>query len=113
VSNKKYFFSGKNDCEAFFARVAANCKKELTPDFVFEGNSRKQYQYIMDIAKIIGYENIGVAFTNYFDEELDFVDEIFFRLRGQNPDDDTDNRVWIEADEVSLEADGSLRVWWD
>ena len=113
MSNKKYFFSGKNDCETFFARVANNLGREFTPNFVFEGNSGKQYQYIMDIAKIIGYENIGVSFDDYFDEELDFVDEIFIRLRGQNPDDDTDNRVWIDGDEVSLEADGSLRVWWD
>ena len=113
MSNKKYFFNGQSDCEAFFAKVAKNCRKELTEDFVFEGNSGQKYQYIKNIARIVGYENIGVSFDDYADDSLDFVDEIFIRLRGQNPEDGSDNCVWIEADEISLEADGTLRIWWD
>jgi hypothetical protein len=113
MSKEKHFFKDQRDCEAFFARVALNCGKEFTPTFVFEGNSGTTYQYIIDIAKIIGYKNIGVGTAKYANAELDFVDEIYIRLRGENPDNDTDNRVWIEAAEVSLEADGTLRIWWD
>lgn len=92
MSKKKHFFRDQKECEAFFTRVAMNYGDELTSDFVFEGNSGTTYQYVIDIAKIIGYENIGVGIEEYTALDLDFVDEIYIRLRGQNPDDDTDNR---------------------
>lgn len=110
---KKYFFKDQKDCETFFRRLAENCKEEFTPDLIFEGNSDKRYQYIMDIAEIIGYKNIGIRARDYEDADVDFVDTLYLRLNRKNPNADTDNRVWIEADEISLETDGTLRIWWD
>ena len=113
MQEKIHWFLGQGDCERFFGLVAKNNGEELNPKFVFEGNSGTTYQYIIDIAKIIGHENIGVLQHDYDDSEIDFVDEIFIQPSRSMSNNRDDNRVWLEADEVSLESDGSIRIWWD
>lgn len=115
MTEKIHWFIGQEDCEKFFTKLAENVGKKLTPAFVFEGNSRKTYQWIIDVANIIGYDSIGVLENDYErvleDSDIDFQDEIFIKPSYHFKQDD--NRVWINADEVSLESDGSIRIWWD
>lgn len=116
MTEKIHWFRAQEDCEKFFTKLAENCGEKLTPAFVFEGNSQKTYQWIIDVANIIGYESIGVLERDYKDifEDSDYYDhqdEIFIKPSYHFKQDN--NRVWIEADEVSLESDGSIRIWWD
>ena len=115
MTEKIHWFRAQEDCEKFFTKLAENCGKKLTPAFVFEGNSRTTYQWIIDVANIVDYESIGVLENDYErvleGSDIDFQDEIFIKPSYHFKQDD--NRVWIEADEVSLESDGSIRIWWD
>ena len=117
MQDKIHWFTGKEDCESLFAKIARNCGKEFTEDFVFEGNSGADFSWIIRCAKIIGWDNIGVNENDYTDNELDYEDEVFLNVTCTKPtlwEDKT--RIFIDADEVSIEYDGKdtfIRVWWD
>ena len=117
MTEKIHWFTGKEDCESFFAKIARNCGKEFTEDFVFEGNSGTDFSWIIQCAKIIGWTNIGVTEDNYNDEDINFEDEILLNVTCTKPElyyDDT--RIFIDADETSIEFNGKdtfIRVWWD
>lgn len=113
MSASKHFFKDEQECKDFFGRVAKNNDEELSPNFVFEGNSSKKFSFIMDIARIVGYENIGIDVCDYEDEETSYVDKIFVRLNGKQTDDDSGNCVWIVADDIAIDADGSLCIFFD
>lgn len=110
--NKIHWFKNRTACEAYFARCAKNIGKEFSPEFVFEGNCNVKFQYVIDAANVIGWENIGVAERWFELDDLDHIDELYFRIRGEFPRSEQP-RVFLDADEVSIEADGTIRVWWD
>lgn len=110
--NKIHWFKDRTACETYFARCAKNIGKEFSPEFVFEGNSNVNFQYVIDVANVIGWENIGVAERWFERDDLDHIDELYFRIRGEFPRSEQP-RVFLDADEVSIEADGTIRVWWD
>lgn len=110
--NKIHWFKDRTACEAYFARCAKNIGKELSPEFVFEGNSNVNFQYIIDVANVIGWENIGVAERWFEMDDLSHIDELYLRIRGEFPRSEQ-QCVFLDADEVSIEADGTIRVWWD
>ena len=117
MTEKIHWFTGKEDCETFFAKIAHNCEKDLTENFVFEGNSGTDFSWIILCAKIIGWTNIGVVEDDYNDVDLDYEDEILLNVTCTKPElyhDDT--RIFLDADEVSIEFNGKdtfIRVWWD
>ena len=117
MTEKIHWFTGKDDCESFFAKIAHNCEEDLTEDFVFEGNNDISFDWIIRCAKIIGWTNIGVTEKDYNDATLDYEDEIFLNVTCTKPEiyDDSD-RIFIDADETSIEFNGKdtfIRVWWD
>lgn len=112
IDNKIHWFKDRTDCEAYFARCAKNIGEEFSPEFVFEGNNNVNFRYVIDVANIIGWENIGVAEYRFKKDDLDHIDELYFRIRGEFPRS-TQPRVFLIADEVSIEADGTIRIWWD
>lgn len=113
VYNRKiHWFKNKKDCEEYFARCAKNIEMEFSPDFVFEGNSRVEFQYVINIANIVGWNNIGVKETDFELTDIDHIDELYLRICGKFPHGDRP-RVFLDADEVSIEADGTIRIWWD
>lgn len=112
IDDKIHWFKDRADCEAYFARCAENIGEEFSPEFVFEGNSNVNFQYVIDAANVIGWENIGVAEGWFEQDDLDYIDELYFRIRGEFPRSEK-QRVFLDADEVSIEADGTIRIWWD
>ena len=110
---KVHWFISEEDCKQFFEKMAKNNDTELTPDFCFEGNSGTCYKWVSCIAKIVGFENIGVLQKNYEDKDVDFIDEFFIKpTRLVYPPEDV-HAVDIGADEVYLNPDGSISLWWD
>jgi len=110
---KIHWFITQDDCEKFFSRLANNNGEELSPDFIFEGNSNMNYGWVVDLSKIVGYENLGVLQQDYDDEKRDFIDEFFIKpTRLFNPQPDISS-VDIDADAVCMYPDGTIALWWD
>lgn len=108
-----HWFFSEEDCKQFFERMAKTQKQVLTPDFIIEGNSNTCYKWVIAIAKIVGYESLGVRVNDYEREDLYFIDEIFIKpTRAVYPSKDI-QPVDISSDETTLYPDGSISIWWD
>ena len=112
MKNIHYFIS-EEDCEQFFTRMAKNNGEELSPAFVFEGNTGMDYAWVIALANIVGCENLGVLCKDYEDELVDFIDEFFIKPARLVNAPDGVHGVDIEADSVFLAPDGSIHLWWD
>ena len=110
--SKVHFFKDQKECEEFFKLVAKNNNEPFSDDFIFEGNSGMKYEWIREIGETLGYNRIGVV--SEIRKDADFIDEIFIEIT--NIDwvcKGIKSRIWIDADEVSIEPGGYLRLWWD
>jgi len=108
-----HFFTGKDDGENFFKRMAENNEEELTSNFIFEGNSEKRYEWIENLVSVVGWENIGVEERDYERKNVEFVDTIFINVNEFSERDANSPYIDIGGDEVSLSADGIIIIWWD
>jgi len=113
MNNNIHWFITQEDCEQFFSRMAKNNDEELTPDFVFEGNSEKKYGWVIALSKIVGYENLGVREKDYKNDEIEFIDEFFIKPANNIQHSGDIRSVDIDADEATIMPDGSISLWWD
>lgn len=113
MNNNIHWFITQEDCEQFFSRMAKNNDEELTPDFVFEGNSAKKYGWVIALSRIVGYENLGIREKDYKNDEIDFIDEFFIKPARVVGAREKARGVSLVADEVFLAPDGSITLWWD
>lgn len=77
----------------------------LSDDTIVEGNSNLKFSRIKEFVEVFGLGN--VYFENSF--KHGHVAEIWFDLSKVK---NIDSRVWIDADEVSIEH-GFMRIWFD
>lgn len=109
----KHFFKDKVECEEFFRRMAKNDGKELTPEYIFEGNSSQKYEFIQTLADMFGYENIGVDEDRFILEDIDFVDTVYVNFVNTLGLKKPTKNLWIDADEMYIDTNGILKLWWD
>lgn len=114
-----YQFKSMSDMEKVFDKMRINYDDEdepvLTNDFIIEGNSSTTYGWLKNVATNIGVTNVYILQEDYdgiMDSDYQFVDTIFLDIK--NIDWlSFKNEIDIAADEVTLDKNGMLRLWWD
>ena len=60
MEEKIHWFTGKEDCEKFFKRLAENEGELFSENLCIEGNSGTTYDWIITASNLVGYEKIGI-----------------------------------------------------
>lgn len=111
MTEKVHWFRRQEDCEAFFKRLAENEEESFSENLIIEGNSNTKYNWIITASNLVGYEKIGIDEDFYTDDDVDYIDTVYLDIN--NFKKSNTRFLWLDGDEVSLESDGIIRIWWD
>lgn len=111
MTKKIHWFTGKDDCEQFFKRLAENEGEKFSENLCIEGKSGTTYDWIITASNLVGYEKIGIDEDVYKDNVVSYVDTVYIDIN--NFKKSNKQFLWLDGDEVSLKNNGIIRVWWD
>ena len=111
MAEEIHWFTGKDDCEQFFKRLAENEEEPFSENLIIEGNSNTKYNWIITVSNLVGYEKIGIDEDFYTDNGVSYIDTVYLDIN--NFKKSNAQFLLLDGDEVSLESNGIIRVWWD
>ena len=119
----KYRIKDEEDFERIFTKFAKNYGEELGDNTIIEGNNDITYGAIKVTCKLVGYENILLpveTIESIERGEETHVDTFYIDILGLNklnidlmPYGCADILGGAIPDELGIEADGTLRLWYD
>ncbi|MBD5165229.1 hypothetical protein [Helicobacter sp.] len=115
---EKTRIKNKEHLEQIFKQFAENEEEEFSPDLLIEGNSELSLKDLIETCEVIGYENLLLD-DEFVKNPRSHCDTFYIDLIGikELKFGSNDKFVWFMGgkipDELSLENDGTLRVWFD